>query len=113
MAACSASSRPTAARRRARARGRRAAGQGPRPPHWATVGAPADVHAVGTYDRLLDPYGDWASVREVHTSGCVLVRPDRHIAWCSLQLGSSAAEEHTAALGRAVGRNSAAITRIR
>jgi 2,4-dichlorophenol 6-monooxygenase len=69
----------------------------------ATVGVPVDVHVVGTYDGLLDPFGDWASVREVQTSGCVLVRPDRHIAWRSFQIGSGATEELAAALHRAVG----------
>lgn len=28
-----------------------------------------------------DVYGTWESLREVSDSGCVLVRPDRHIAW--------------------------------
>jgi 2,4-dichlorophenol 6-monooxygenase len=30
-----------------------------------------------------DPYGDWASAREVSDSGCILVRPDHHVAWRS------------------------------
>ena len=28
-----------------------------------------------------DPYGDWAEAREVGDGGCVLVRPDQHVAW--------------------------------
>ncbi|MGA5538002.1 FAD-dependent monooxygenase [Mycolicibacterium nivoides] len=28
-----------------------------------------------------DPYGDWAKNREITERGCLLVRPDRHIAW--------------------------------
>ena len=46
----------------------------------AACGVPIDVHVIGSAD-LLDPYGEWAAVREVGPTGCVLVRPDRHIAW--------------------------------
>ena len=74
----------------------------------AAVGVPVDVHVVGTYDGLLDPYGDSASVRAVQTTGCVLVRPDRHVAWRSFQPGSGAAEELTTALHRAIGGNGSA-----
>ncbi len=28
-----------------------------------------------------DVYGDWARLREISDGGCLLVRPDRHIAW--------------------------------
>jgi 2,4-dichlorophenol 6-monooxygenase len=71
----------------------------------AAAGVPVDVHVVGSVEGLLDPYGDWASVRAVQTSGCVLVRPDRHVAWRSFQLGSGAVPDLTAALQRAVGRS--------
>jgi len=30
---------------------------------------------------VLDLYDDWARLREVTESGCVLVRPDAHIGW--------------------------------
>ncbi|MEU0600002.1 FAD-dependent monooxygenase [Streptomyces sp. NPDC006393] len=36
-----------------------------------------------TYD---DVYGDWGRLREVDEDGCLLVRPDRHIAWRSQDL---------------------------
>jgi 2,4-dichlorophenol 6-monooxygenase len=32
---------------------------------------------------VLDPYGDWAGVREVEEAGAILVRPDGHVAWRS------------------------------
>jgi 2,4-dichlorophenol 6-monooxygenase len=38
---------------------------------------------------VLDPNGDWARVREIDESGCVLVRPDRHVAWRSLSLADN------------------------
>ena len=37
-------------------------------------------------DGFHDPYGEWAERREVGDSGCVLVRPDRHIAWRSITM---------------------------
>ncbi|MFI9381890.1 FAD-dependent monooxygenase [Kutzneria sp. NPDC052558] len=46
----------------------------------AAAGVTVAVHVIGP-DGLLDPYGEWAAVREIDTTGCVLVRPDRHIAW--------------------------------
>lgn len=44
-------------------------------------GVPITVHVVGRGSGLADPYGEWAAVREVESDGCVLVRPDRHVAW--------------------------------
>lgn len=38
------------------------------------------VHRIGA-GGITDPHGDWARVREVDESGCVLVRPDRHVGW--------------------------------
>lgn len=35
-----------------------------------------------------DVYGDWIKRREVNDGGCVLVRPDRIVAWRSMDLGS-------------------------
>jgi 2,4-dichlorophenol 6-monooxygenase len=39
------------------------------------------AHVIGPGRDLIDIYGDWAEVREVAERGCVLVRPDAHIAW--------------------------------
>ncbi|HEY4409807.1 MAG TPA: FAD-dependent monooxygenase [Acidimicrobiia bacterium] len=45
------------------------------------TGVPVDVHPIGTRDGLCDNYGDWAARREVQSTGAILVRPDRHVAW--------------------------------
>ncbi|HEY0410170.1 MAG TPA: hypothetical protein VGE42_07865 [Candidatus Dormibacteraeota bacterium] len=50
------------------------------------------MHPIGTRDGLHDCYGDWAELREVHSSGAVLVRPDRHVAWRAERYTSGAAE---------------------
>ncbi len=41
------------------------------------------AHAIGA-GNLHDPHDDWARVREIDDSGCVLVRPDRHVGWRSM-----------------------------
>ena len=69
----------------------------------AAAGVTIDVHVVGA-DGLLDPYGEWAAVREVGTTGCVLVRPDRHIAWRAMSLAPDAADQLTAVLAQVLGR---------
>jgi 2,4-dichlorophenol 6-monooxygenase len=45
------------------------------------TGVGIDVHPIGTRDGILDAYGHWERLRGVDPSGCVLVRPDRHVAW--------------------------------
>ncbi len=45
-----------------------------------------EVHAavVGPGREYTDLYDDWARLRETDEDGCVLVRPDQHVAWRSL-----------------------------
>ena len=54
----------------------------------AKVGAALDVEIAGVQVSLgldvNDVYGDWIRRREVGDRGCVLVRPDRIVAWRSL-----------------------------
>jgi 2,4-dichlorophenol 6-monooxygenase len=42
-----------------------------------------------------DPYGDWANAREVSDGGCVLVRPDQHVAWRAKKRSADALGELT------------------
>jgi DNA-binding GntR family transcriptional regulator len=60
------------------------------------------VHTIGARDGLVDCYGDWARLRETDTSGAVLVRPDRHVAWRSDRYTGS--EEHRRLRDLAVAR---------
>jgi 2,4-dichlorophenol 6-monooxygenase len=39
------------------------------------------AYSIGPGCDVLDVHGSWARVRNMEESGCVLVRPDRHIAW--------------------------------
>ncbi len=36
---------------------------------------------IGPGREVLDLYDDWARLREIDESGCVLVRPDGHVGW--------------------------------
>ena len=47
----------------------------------AATGVPIAVFVVGPGQDQEDVFGDWALAREVEESGCVLVRPDMHVAW--------------------------------
>ena len=69
----------------------------------AAAGVPVDVHIIGTYDGLPDPYGEWSARREVETSGCVLVRPDQHVAWRAQRFDAESPAELTTAVRQAIG----------
>ncbi|MEJ8280838.1 FAD-dependent oxidoreductase [Pseudonocardia spirodelae] len=47
------------------------------------LGIELAAHVVGPGRELTDLYDDWARLREVGEDGCVLVRPDAHVAWRS------------------------------
>jgi hypothetical protein len=43
-------------------------------------------YSIGWRQDWEDVYSDWARRREVHENGCVLVRPDRYVAWRSVDM---------------------------
>jgi len=49
----------------------------------AELGLPLKVHLIGPRRAVQDHTGDWSRASEVRDSGCVLVRPDHHVAWRS------------------------------
>jgi 2,4-dichlorophenol 6-monooxygenase len=67
------------------------------------TGVPIRVHLIGDPDGVVDPYGEWASHCEVGTTGCVLVRPDRHVAWRSRGYTSSSPQELAAVVDQSLG----------
>jgi 2,4-dichlorophenol 6-monooxygenase len=69
----------------------------------ARAGVPVTVHVIGGRDGVTDPYGEWASLREVETTGCVLVRPDRHVAWRSMRYAPDSARQLPAVVEQALG----------
>jgi 2,4-dichlorophenol 6-monooxygenase len=69
----------------------------------ACAGVPVRVHVIGSREGVTDPYGEWASLREVETTGCVLVRPDRHVAWRSTRYTTDSAQRLPAVVEQALG----------
>jgi 2,4-dichlorophenol 6-monooxygenase len=87
---------------------------GPGGQRWAAVaaevaeltGVPIGVHVIGRgTEGPDDPYGDWEGVREVSSDGCVLVRPDRHVAWRREHLDPDATTALTAVVDRILSRD--------
>jgi 2,4-dichlorophenol 6-monooxygenase len=49
----------------------------------ARTGVEIACYTIGPGREVLDTYDDWARLREVMEDGCILVRPDAHVAWRS------------------------------
>ncbi|WP_431299893.1 FAD-dependent oxidoreductase [Tabrizicola sp. BL-A-41-H6] len=49
----------------------------------ARLGLPIRVVKIGPRCDIEDHGGDWARAREIRDAGCLLVRPDQHVAWRS------------------------------
>ncbi len=60
------------------------------------TGVPIAAFVIGPGRDAHDIYDDWARAREVSETGCVLVRPDAHVAWRA----DAVADDATAELGR-------------
>ena len=60
------------------------------------TGVPIVALVIGPARDAHDIYDDWARAREVDETGCVLVRPDAHVAWRSAAM----VEDPVAELGR-------------
>ncbi len=71
-------------------------------------GLPLNVYMIGYGQPYYDTYGDWRKKSNVGESGCVLVRPDRFVAWrCKEGLGSveKCSETLELVLGQILGRD--------
>lgn len=84
---------------------------------WAAAAAKAgkalgiDIATVviGPRRAFVDHEGEWARAREVGDSGCVLVRPDHHVAWRAEEMVIDPAGELTRVLSTILDRNSIAV----
>lgn len=45
------------------------------------IGVPMKVIEIGHFRLVDDPTGNWARLRGIEEDGCILVRPDRFVAW--------------------------------
>jgi 2,4-dichlorophenol 6-monooxygenase len=65
------------------------------------LGLPIRVVKIGPRCGVEDHTGDWARAREIADAGCLLVRPDQHVAWRAMG-GSATAEADLRVALRAV-----------
>jgi 2,4-dichlorophenol 6-monooxygenase len=52
----------------------------------AQRGLPIRCHVIGPRRGIEDHTGDWARAREIRDAGCLIVRPDQHVAWRSVDM---------------------------
>ncbi|PWE31596.1 FAD-dependent oxidoreductase [Pararhodobacter marinus] len=45
------------------------------------LGIEIATHVIGPRQDYVDHGGDWARISEIRDNGCLLVRPDQHVAW--------------------------------
>ena len=58
-----------------------------------TLGVPINIYSIGFGLEYRDTHRDWEKRREIEEDGCVLVRPDRYVAWRSKTMISSSCDE--------------------
>jgi 2,4-dichlorophenol 6-monooxygenase len=71
----------------------------------AKLGIEVAAHVIGPGREYIDVYEDWARAREVGEDGCVLVRPDAHVAWRSDGLADDPETELGRVLAAVLGRS--------
>jgi 2,4-dichlorophenol 6-monooxygenase len=59
----------------------------------AEMGLNLHVAVIGPRQDYEDHAADWARQREIGDSGCLLVRPDHHIAWRAMAAGADPAAD--------------------
>lgn len=64
----------------------------------ADLGLDITVLLIGPRQAIVDHTGDWARASEVSDTGCILVRPDHHVAWRAASMPG----DPSAALGAAL-----------
>ena len=71
----------------------------------AELGAEVRAYQVGPGCEINDTFGDWAMQSEVADSGCVLVRPDGHVAWRAQSLSAEPTKDLTRVMSQILGRS--------
>ncbi|MEQ8482701.1 MAG: FAD-dependent monooxygenase [Hoeflea sp.] len=77
------------------------------------LGVPVEVHVIGPRRKWVDHHGDWATSRETAESGCVLVRPDHHVAWRANTLPADPAGELMRALSSVLDRDATSVAQAK
>jgi 2,4-dichlorophenol 6-monooxygenase len=66
-------------------------------------GITINTRVIGPRRDFEDHTGDWARAREITDSGCLLVRPDQHVAFRAMKASATAEKELTSALNSILG----------
>jgi 2,4-dichlorophenol 6-monooxygenase len=69
------------------------------------TGVPISAHVIGPGRDAEDIFGDWARVCEIDEAGCLLVRPDQHVAFRAHGASKSAKADLAAALDAILGKH--------
>lgn len=77
------------------------------------LGVPVEVRVIGPRRNWVDHHGDWATSRETAESGCVLVRPDQHVAWRSNTLPVDPEGELMRALSSVLDRDATSVAQAK
>ena len=59
----------------------------------ADLGLDIRTHIIGPRRTYVDHTGDWARACEITDTGCILVRPDHHVAWRAERMTDDAADD--------------------
>lgn len=70
----------------------------------AELGLPIAVRLIGPRRDIEDLTGDWARACEISDSGCILVRPDQHVAWRIEELSADPEGDLRRVLGSVLAR---------
>lgn len=73
----------------------------------ASLGIDIQTRVIGPRKAHVDHTGDWARAREISDSGCLLVRPDQHVAWRAGELVGDPGAELMRALKQILARSEA------
>lgn len=68
------------------------------------LGIDITTHVIGPRQAHVDHSGDWARLSEIRDDGCLLVRPDHHVAWRSIAKSATAKADLTRVLKTVLAR---------
>lgn len=68
------------------------------------LGIDVQCHIIGPRQSYVDHIGDWARSREISDTGCLLVRPDQHVAWRAHEMAGDARGELSRVLSTLLGK---------
>jgi hypothetical protein len=68
------------------------------------LGVEVRCYSLGWMQDYEDVYSDWARRREVEEDGCVLVRPDRFVAWRAMEMVEGCEEKLLMVMKHVLGR---------